>query len=119
MDSQALDLLSSRQVLCVTLRRKVTSSAHRYGEFYSPWIPQKEILTEPAEDIATAVWWRRPNDAVNVADHPAASRTRELDGEILLSRSLKPTFHISHFGIEVSQSSLDGDSKLIKADYHR
>lgn len=103
-DYQALDLLSSPRVLTVILRRKVINNVNNLGESKTLWKGhiQTEISREPAQDIATAVWWQRPDDEMNIVQNTATPRTRELEGEILLSKSLKPTFHISHFGIEVS-----------------
>ncbi|KAE9405196.1 hypothetical protein BT96DRAFT_812587 [Gymnopus androsaceus JB14] len=107
-DYQALDLLSSPRVLTVILRRKVINNENNLGESKPLWKGhiQTEISREPAQDIATAVWWQRPDDEMNIVQNTATPRTRELEGEILLSKSLKPTFHISHFGIEYSVAML-------------
>ncbi|KAJ3872795.1 hypothetical protein F5051DRAFT_444863 [Lentinula edodes] len=102
IDSQALDLLSSRQALTVRLRRKVSyKRAQNLAEINAPWT--SVIPTEPTVDFVDAVWWQRPG-SLNLNETgplPVTTRLyRELEGEILLPKSLKPTFHISHFGIE-------------------
>ncbi|KAJ3987412.1 hypothetical protein F5890DRAFT_1405227 [Lentinula detonsa] len=107
-DSQALDLLSSDRALAVRLRRKVTSNrAQNLAEFNAPWnATQGAVSTEPIIDIAGAVWWQRPGSTssnetgINSTMLSKVILYKELEGEILLSKSLKPTFHISHFGIE-------------------
>ncbi|KAJ3830104.1 hypothetical protein EV361DRAFT_923544 [Lentinula raphanica] len=113
-DSQALDLLSSRQALTVRLRRKIISNrAQNLAEYNASWTPGV-FSTEPVIDIADAVWWQHPDSedttpsaGITMASDAATiqSKTRlyrELEGEILLSRHLKPTFHISHFRVEYS-----------------
>ncbi|KAJ4477342.1 hypothetical protein J3R30DRAFT_3290821 [Lentinula aciculospora] len=117
-DSQALDLLSSRQSLTVRLRRKVTSnSAQTFAELNAPWnATQGAILTEPTVEIADAVWWQRPgsvNINETIMNSTMQSKTRlyrEMEGEILLPKNLKPTFRISHFGIEYSVVLLPFDT---------
>ncbi|KAJ4494744.1 hypothetical protein C8J55DRAFT_497540 [Lentinula edodes] len=102
IDSQALDLLSSRQALTVRLRRKVTyKRAQNLAEINAPW--NSVIPTDPTVEFADAVWWQRPGSVNLNETGPMPVKTRlyrELEGEILLPKSLKPTFHISHFGIE-------------------
>ena len=104
IDSQALDLLSTRQALTVRLRRKVSyKRAQNLAEINAPWT--SVIPTEPTVDFADAVWWQRPGtlNLNEIGPLPVKTRLyRELEGEILLPKSLKPTFHISHFGIEVN-----------------
>ncbi|KAJ3785368.1 hypothetical protein GGU10DRAFT_355079 [Lentinula aff. detonsa] len=117
-DSQALDLLSSHRALAVRLRRKVTSNrAQNLAEFNAPWnATQGAVSTEPIIDIAGAVWWQRPGSTssnetgINPTTLSKVILHKELEGEILLSKSLKPTFHISHFGIEYSVVVLPFDT---------
>ncbi|KIK55159.1 hypothetical protein GYMLUDRAFT_176075 [Collybiopsis luxurians FD-317 M1] len=103
-DSQALDLLSSPQAVVVKLRRTVTSNhAANFAEYNAPWIMGSS--TDSVDDLHSAVWWKRPGDNVpnDETNTTSGSRLcRELEGEIVLSKNLKPTFRISHFGTEYS-----------------
>lgn len=89
-DRQALDLLASPKAIVVQLRRRVRFflAAATVGDGQAPgW-------NDTVEDLETAVWWP---GAGNSAD-PC---TRRLEGEIRLSKDLKPTSAIAHFSVSV------------------
>jgi hypothetical protein len=89
-DKQALDLLSSPRAVVVRLQRRVTYNAstatnhtHAKGTGYQAAV----------EYLATAVFW--PGPACD------GSASRRLDGEIQLSKNLKPSSALMHFSITV------------------
>ncbi|KAF9068954.1 hypothetical protein BDP27DRAFT_1326169 [Rhodocollybia butyracea] len=102
-DSQVVDLLSSGQALAVKLRRRISSNpALHFAELNAPWTNvYAPISTAFSEDVCTASWWKRLN---SLQDSAATTKSfsREIEGEIVLSKTLKPTFQISHFGLEYS-----------------
>ncbi|KAF5391659.1 hypothetical protein D9757_002486 [Collybiopsis confluens] len=100
-DSQALDLLSSRQALAVRLRRKIASKhAGTRAEIGAPWSGLWPSMEDSVDVLHSAIWWKRPGDNISSGDTSGSQLSRELEGEILLSKNLKPTFRISHFGTE-------------------
>ena len=96
-DEQALDLLSSPRAVVVRLQRRVTYNA-------SPTTVHTQAHTagrgwQAAVDYpSTAVFW--PGPAYD------EGKGRRLDGEIQLSKYLKPSSALMHFSITVSTTSL-------------
>ena len=88
-DSQVLDLLSAPKSIVLFLRRRV--------RFYNQTSSSRQSVTwnETVEDMASAVWWSSSNNR-------STSTTRYLEGEIRLSKDLRPTSEMGHFSISVS-----------------
>jgi hypothetical protein len=89
-DSQAFDLLASPHAVVLQLQRRVrffldtaAVSASQLG-----W-------NETVDAVETAVWW--PGERNSAEPH-----VRRLEGEIRLSKDLKPTSAISHFSVSYS-----------------
>jgi hypothetical protein len=89
-DEQALDLLSSPRAAVVRLQRRVTYSTE--AETPRTHIAGKEYRAA-VDYPGTAVFW--PGPACN-------GKGRRLDGEIQLSKHLKPSSKLMHFSITVS-----------------
>lgn len=88
-DEQALDLLSSPRAIVVRLQRCVAYTAGEASHHNS----RAGVRWEEAIDYpASSVWWPKPD----------GNGQRRLDGEIQLSRHLKPSSAIMHFSITVS-----------------
>jgi hypothetical protein len=90
-DAQALDLLSSPRAIVVRLQRRVAyntdEATHRTDAAGKRW--------HAAVDYpGTAVFWPGPTGD--------EGNCRRLDGEIQLSKHLKPSSAMMHFSITVS-----------------
>ncbi|KAJ6624071.1 hypothetical protein B0H10DRAFT_1785488 [Mycena sp. CBHHK59/15] len=105
-DTQALDLLSSPRAISVHLRRRlrpVMPASKRSGIFDA----NADLSADPAEDMAAAAWWPSPVGAQDDTPMPCGDgtartvRRRTLDGEIQLSKILKPSCRMAHFAVEV------------------
>lgn len=83
-DANTLDLVSSPSAVVAKLQRRV--------RFFN-----KPLQTwhESSEDLGSAVWW----PAVSVQ---STANVRHLEGEIKLTKDLRPTTSIGHFSITVS-----------------
>jgi len=90
-DSQALDLLAAPKAVVVQLQRRVRFFVTAAG------VSVNEMLgwNDTVEEVETAVWW--PGERNHAEPH-----VRRLEGEIRLSKDLKPTSAISHFSISYS-----------------
>jgi hypothetical protein len=92
-DEQALDLLSSPRAVVVRLQRRVTYSAGAETLTHCTHAAGKEW--QAAIDYpGTAVFWPGP-----ICDQ---GKGRRLDGEIQLSKHLKPSSALLQFSITVS-----------------
>lgn len=90
-DRQAFDLLASPKAVVVQLERRVRFflSAAAVSDRQAPgW-------NDAVDEVGTAVWW--PGQPNNAEPH-----VRRLEGEIHLSKDLKPTSAIAHFSISYS-----------------
>jgi len=85
-ESRVLDLLSVPSSIVLSLRRRV--------RFYNQTSSSRQDVAwnETVEDMASAVWW--PS-----SDNRSTSTTRYLEGEIRLTKDLRPTSEMSHFSI--------------------
>lgn len=91
-DQQALDLLSSPRAVVVRLQRRIIYST----ELASHHTNKDPVLQTTDDYPASAVWWPSFD----------GGGYRRLDGEIQLSRYLKPSFAVSHFSLSVRPNSL-------------
>ncbi|KIY51797.1 hypothetical protein FISHEDRAFT_36554 [Fistulina hepatica ATCC 64428] len=91
-DPQSLDLLSTPSAIVLCLQRRVHTQTAP-----SP-LPFRDILSASCEDVGRAVWW-----PVNQSCHGehAYDRhfVREFEGEISLSKDLKPSAAIGPFSL--------------------
>lgn len=91
-DLQALELVVVGNLVPVRLQRKVK---------YSVAASSKQNLPmEDIEDVETAIWWPLP--AERTRQDP---ETRRMNGEIRLSRNLKPSSAMAHFSVNVSAAA--------------
>jgi len=90
-DSQAMDLLANPNAIVVSLRRRV--------RFFKRTCTSAEEVAwnEKVEDMGAATWW--PSAAHDVH---STETTRHLEGEIRLTKDMRPTSEMGHFSISVS-----------------
>jgi len=113
IDDQALDLLSSPNVIRACLSRRIKGckasttvpvpvlsfNRTRSTSNKSTYIPDSVSIPDYVEDLETAVWWP---SATNVSSSASGSTNlvRVLQGEINLPKTLKPSSCIDRFAIE-------------------
>ncbi|KAE9405185.1 hypothetical protein BT96DRAFT_803068, partial [Gymnopus androsaceus JB14] len=114
IDDQALDLLSSPNVIRACLSRRIKgckasttvpvpvlsfNDRTRSTRNKSTYIPDSVSIPDYVEDLETAVWWP---SATNVSSSASGSTNlvRVLQGEINLPKTLKPSSCIDQFAIE-------------------
>lgn len=87
-----LDVLANPSSISVKLRRRV-----RF--FKAATSTRKEVSwNESVEDVGTAVWWiPSPHEACR-----SDAYTRHLEGEIPLTKDLRPSCEIAHFSVSYS-----------------
>ncbi|EAU85673.2 hypothetical protein CC1G_10945 [Coprinopsis cinerea okayama7 len=92
-----LDVLAFPNAPTLKLRRRVrffnrnASSAASSGKL-------KEVAwNESVDDVGTAVWWQPPNARGDESEY-----VRHLEGEIKLTKDLRPSSEIAHFSVSYS-----------------
>jgi hypothetical protein len=99
-------LLSTPSSIVLSLRRRV--------RFYNQTSSSRQDVAwnETVEDMGIAVWWPSSNDR-------STSTIRCLEGEIRLSKDLRPTSEMGHFSISVSQKQKKrkGNTELLHHQY--
>lgn len=85
-ESHVLNLLSAPSSIVLSLRRRV--------RFYNQSSSSRQDVAwkETVEDMGSAVWW--PS-----TDSRSENTTRHLEGEIRLTKDLRPTSEMGHFSI--------------------
>ena len=86
-----MDLLANPNAIVVSLRRRV--------RFFKRTCTSAEDVAwnENVEDMGAATWW--PSAAHDVH---STEKTRHLEGEIRLTKDMRPTSEMGHFSISVS-----------------
>ncbi|KAG6821318.1 hypothetical protein H0H93_000179 [Arthromyces matolae] len=110
-DEDMLHLFASPSAVNLKLQRRIRFFSKGTTSFtensFGPWV-------EKVEDVSTATWW----PSTNLSSHRGS---RHLEGEIKLSKDLRPTTAIGHFSIsyhvvlcpfDVLHSSSEGRSLL-------
>ncbi|EKM78643.1 hypothetical protein AGABI1DRAFT_59597 [Agaricus bisporus var. burnettii JB137-S8] len=88
-DSEALDILARPSSIVLSLQRRVRFYNQTY--FARPDVAWNESVDE----IGTACWW--PSQTMASTTH-----RRQLEGEIHLSKDLRPSSDMGHFGVAYS-----------------